>query len=376
MPRFPLLLSLVVLAVASLSSAAFAAAAASPFFPRGLGIGDRGSDVRTLQTWLRQVGITTAVDGRFGPATKSAVAQFQSAARLSPPSGTAGPRTEAILAAWVTRGAHLAKRRAPRSPDPSSHRPAPSSTFARGLRIGASGADVKLLQTWLTKVGIPTTADGHFGSDTAAAVTTFQGAASLTPASGTAGPRTESTLQAWVQQGKTVPAPTPTAAPPSPTVLPQTPPPATPSGWVFPLRPAALVLPSAAWTLDQGVDIGTVNNACGPSVLEVAVTAGTIVQEGVSGFGPYAPILQVDTGPLAGHYVYYGHAAPALVPVGTHVSAGQPIADVGCGRVGISSAPHLEIGVSATGGPPCCPEWGQTSQQMYGIVRPLYTGAP
>jgi murein DD-endopeptidase MepM/ murein hydrolase activator NlpD len=184
------------------------------------------------------------------------------------------------------------------------------------------------------------------------------------------------------------PAPAPPTAPPptgatggttvtSAPVFATSPYPAGPSGWVFPLYPLSHVAAKSWWSLDQGIDLGGNADQCGSHLRELAVASGTIVHEGLSGFGSAAPVLLVDSGPDRGRYIYYGHAAPALVPVGTHVSAGQPIAEVGCGVVGISSAPHLELGILPAGArnPEEMPDVGETSHEAMVKLDSAYRAA-
>ncbi|MFZ1987842.1 MAG: peptidoglycan-binding protein [Minisyncoccia bacterium] len=73
-----------------------------------------------------------------------------------------------------------------------------STTFTRDLTIGATGADVTALQTWLIGKGfaIPAGATGYFGTQTAAAVAAYQTANGIAPAAGYFGPITRAKVNA------------------------------------------------------------------------------------------------------------------------------------------------------------------------------------
>ena len=289
--------------------------------------------------WLRRIAVAGALSALIAP-SGVAVASSGGAGLTPPPQNPRGYDARAVV----------------------------YTSFARVLRKGMRGQDIKTLQTWLSELGFPVSQTGYFGPATKAAVKRFQQMHHLAPPSGTVGTKTAATLLAAV---KSLPKAATVVGSSGGGSLTGSSGGSSSTHWYFPLKPISRVVAPSNWSLDQGVDISTNGSACGNQVTEVAMTSGTIVQEGISGFGPAAPILKVDSGPYKGRYIYYGHALPALVKVGTHVTAGQPIAEVGCGSVGISSGPHIEIGISDPGGPPCCPG-GETSQEMYDIVLGLF----
>jgi murein DD-endopeptidase MepM/ murein hydrolase activator NlpD len=215
----------------------------------------------------------------------------------------------------------------------------------------------------LVLLGLLGTAQGTFGEATGGTSPTTTAVPSPAPSAPSSG-------------GASTPSGGSPVAPPAP-IFAGSPYPVSPRGWVFPLYPLARVGARSAWSLDQGVDLAGNANQCGPRLMELAVASGTIVREGLGGFGEAAPVLLVDSGPDAGRYIYYGHASPVLVTTGTHVSAGQPIAEVGCGAVGISSAPHLEIGILPieAANPQELPAVGQTSHETLANLKSAYVAA-
>src|SRR5947209_293850 len=135
-----------------------------------------------------------------------------------------------------------------------------SSTFARVLRIGERGADVKRLQRWLTQVGYQVPETGYFGGMTKAAVWNFQAAKQIRPC-GVVGTRTARALRSAVKEAalQLAAAQSTTATGTGGTA---------PGALVFPLKPIGRVLPPSDWSLDSGIDIGMVGNACGPKAVE------------------------------------------------------------------------------------------------------------
>jgi peptidoglycan hydrolase-like protein with peptidoglycan-binding domain len=175
---------LAVLAVAALAPSV--AGAAQHLGDRTLHKGDRGHDVRVLQDFLTRAGYSTPIAGVFGPQTLRNVKRFQRAHHMTV-DGVVGSGTTRALRTVAARRAR-AQERAEQDGGGSEH------LGDRTLKKGMRGQDVRVLQDYLTRAGIPTPVDGVFGPGTKANVKRFQRANGLT-ADGIVGPATEQTLR-------------------------------------------------------------------------------------------------------------------------------------------------------------------------------------
>ncbi len=143
-----------------------------------LAVGAQGDGVKELQNALMAFGVFVpgGADGVFGPATKTAVSNFQRWNGLAV-TGEADAATASKLKLGSTPSAAPAGVAGPTAPAASS----PSAGFV-GMTTGARGDNVKVLQRALIAAGITVRggADGVFGPMTAAALTSYQQANGLT----------------------------------------------------------------------------------------------------------------------------------------------------------------------------------------------------
>ena len=189
---------------------------------------DNGSAVLSLQQALNQLGYSTGgADGKYGPATKEAVEQFQRNNNLKV-DGIAGNATQTLLY-QLTGGASA-------TPAPDSGSSSSGSTTGglfsgnyATLKYGSRGDRVSVLQKALNDLGFNAgSVDGNFGLGTQKAVISFQKSAGLTQ-DGLAGRNTLTALERAVSGG-TVVTPAPDTSTPTPSPTPNA------NGWVIPTR--------------------------------------------------------------------------------------------------------------------------------------------
>ena len=281
--------------------------------------GSEGPLVAAAQRRLNDVLPFThlAVDGIFGPLTRGAVMDFQHRHGLKR-TGAIDVRTWAVMfkAPVVVMGDPAGAGGS--GSDAGSGQPAPASASAGGSTQFVSNT---------TSVGAGSTAASPPARAETNGRTSDSGAGSARAASTASNASTGSGSNGGGGSQPVVVAPSNPSSQPSTYVL--------ADGVALPLPRGYIT----GGSVDQGVDY----SAPGGTPL-YAMGDGVIIGEGISGFGPNAPILEITSGPLKGMEIYYGHAGPNLVHVGQHVSAGQQISIVGYGIVGISTGPHLEIG--------------------------------
>ncbi len=181
---------------------------------RTLRYGDSGEDVAYMQRRLIELGyLNSTADGQFGTGTLAAVKAFQKANGLTV-DGVAGTKTYGVLLSDAAIKADQAPTPTPPADEEEDEDLAdPNGIPERNLSQGDSGNDVKSVQTQLIALGfLSGSADGQYGSGTAAAMKAFQQMNGLT-ADGEGNPSTYAKLYSddalnsqGVKQGQSVPA--------------------------------------------------------------------------------------------------------------------------------------------------------------------------
>lgn len=146
----------IVLCLALLAGLVTAAAASADLGDRKLSLDMKGTDVAKLQSVLTDLGIETAVDGRFGEPTETNLRRYEEREAL-PVNGVLG-KCQAADMLLESREGEL-----PAGADSGS-------LGDRKLTCGTSGADVERLQRLLTKLDVETPVTGYFGKATESSV--------------------------------------------------------------------------------------------------------------------------------------------------------------------------------------------------------------
>jgi peptidoglycan hydrolase-like protein with peptidoglycan-binding domain len=175
--------SAILVALFAVALAPSAALAASEHLgDRTLKQGMAGHDVRVLQDFLTRAGFRTPIAGQFGPQTLANVKRFQKAEKLT---------ADGVVDAGVVTALRTAVNAPATGRTTVSTTTKLSTTTTRStkggsqhlgdrvLKSGASGHDVRVLQSYLTTAGFDTPVDGSFGRGTLKSVKSFQTANGL-----------------------------------------------------------------------------------------------------------------------------------------------------------------------------------------------------
>lgn len=166
--------------------------------------GSKGDDVKALQANLTKLGYKLEADGVFGPNTKQAVEELQSAFGYSV-DGIVGKGTQGLIDAQVGYGWNVGAEGAIKKALEAQGKTTDKGNLAgadisRNLKQGISGADVAYLQRRLGTLGFAVSPDGSFGAETDKAVRTLQGAFGYT-VDGIVGEGTHKLINAQIGHG-------------------------------------------------------------------------------------------------------------------------------------------------------------------------------